>query len=242
MDTVAGSPTYADAPPHTRARVAAALYLITIITGIVAQAFIAERLIVSTNAATTAANIIANPSLYRSGFTLFMVEMVAQIGMVGLFYGLLRPVNPSMALIAAAIGFTGCGIKALARLFYYVPLLLLGNAPERSVFDAPQLHELALTFIRINDQAAAIALIFFGFESLLEGWLMVKSTYFPRWLGVLGMIGGLGWLTFLWPPLGYRAFMGVALFALVASLATIVWMLMFGVREAEWRAVVGTRA
>ena len=242
MHTEAGSLIFADAPPRTRARVAAALYLTTIVTGIIAQGFIAERMIVSTSAATTAANIVADPSLYRAGFTIFMVEMVAQIGMVGLFYGLLKPVSPSMALIAAAIGFTGCGIKALARLFYYAPLLLLGNPPDQSVFDAPQLHELALTFIRINDQAAAIALIFFGFESLLEGWLMVRSTYFPRWLGVLSMIGGAGWLTFLWPPLGSRAFMGVALFALIGSLATIVWMFIFGVREAQWRAVVGARS
>lgn len=241
MDTGAASLAYAHGAPRTRARIAAALYLTTIVLGIIAQGLIAERLIVSTSAATTAANITANPSLYRIGFTLFMVEMVAQIGMVGLFYGLLKPVNRSVALIAAAIGFTGCGIKALARLFYYVPLLLLGDAPHLSAFDPPQLHALALTFIRINDQAAAIALIFFGFESVLEGWLMVRSTYFPRWLGVLGIIGGLGWLTYLWPPLGHRAFAGVALFALAGSLATIVWMFRFGVREAQWRTLTAAR-
>src|SRR5438105_13378183 len=103
MDTAAISLRDADASPRTRARIAAALYLTTIVPGVIAQSIVAERLIVSTNAATTAANIIANPSLYRIGFTLFMVEMVAQIGMVGLFYGLLKPVNRSVALIAAAI-------------------------------------------------------------------------------------------------------------------------------------------
>jgi hypothetical protein len=87
----------------------------------------------------------------------------------------------------------------------------------------------------VNDQAAAIAVIFFGFESALEGWLIIKSTFLPRFLGVLGVIGGLGWLTFLWPPLGFQLFTFVALFALVASIITIVWLFVRGVDEKRWR-------
>jgi hypothetical protein len=91
-------------------------------------------------------------------------------------------------------------------------------------------------FIRINSQAAAIALIFFGFETFIRGWLIFKSEFLPRFLGVFSMIGGIGWLTFLWPPLGSQAFIFVALFAIVGVIATTGWLFIRGVDDAKWRA------
>ena len=90
-------------------------------------------------------------------------------------------------------------------------LILLGERSYLSAIQPAQLNALSLAFVKINNQGAAIGLIFFGFETLLEGWLMFKSEFLPRFLGVFAMIGGLGWLTFLWPPLGSQAFVGVAL-------------------------------
>src|SRR6202008_318281 len=104
-----------------------------------------------------------------------------------------------------------------------------------SAIEPAQLQALALTSLKIDSQGAAIGIIFFGFESLLQGWLVFNSRFLPRLLGVLSMIGGLGWLPFLWPPLGYQAFMGVALFALVSLIATCGWLLIRGVDDAKWR-------
>jgi hypothetical protein len=56
----------------------------------------------------------------------------------------------------------------------------------------------------------------------------------PRWLGVLTMISGLGWLTYLYPPLGSRAFLPVVLFTLSSLALMIVWLLFFGVSEEKW--------
>jgi Domain of unknown function (DUF4386) len=228
--------SFPESSPSARGRVLAALYLFVVIAGITAQSFISDRLVVGDDAGSTAANILANKSLYRLGFTIFMLEMVAQIGVVALFYDLLRPVNPSIARVAAVIGFTGCGIKTLARLFYYAPLILLGGPSYLAAIEPAQLEALSLAFIRINSQAAAIALIFFGFQSLLQGWLVFNSGFLPRFLGVISMVGGLGWLTFLWPPLGYQAFMGVALVALVGVIATVGWLFIRGVDDVKWRA------
>jgi len=221
--------------PSTRGRILAALYLFVIIGGITAQSFISDRLVVGDDAARTAANILANKSLYRLGFTIFMLEMIAQVGVSALYYDLMKPVNRSVARVSAILGLTGCGIKTLARLFYYAPLILLGGASYLSAIQPAQLEALSLAFIKINAQGAAIGIIFFGFESLLRGWLLFKSEFLPRFLGVLSMVSGLGWLTFLWPPLGSRAFVGVALFTIAGLIATIGWLFIRGVDDVKWR-------
>lgn len=229
------STTIAETSPSTRGRILAGLYLTVIASGIIGQAFIADRLIVFHDAEQTAANILANTSLYRLAYTIFMVEMIAQLAVSAMFYDLLKPVNRSLARITAIIGITGAGIKAFARLFYYTPLLLLSGAPYLSTIEPTQLATLSLVFIRINTQGAAIALIFFGVETLFRGWLIYRSGFLPRFLGVLSMVGGVGWLTYLWPPLGSQVFMGVALFAIVGVAATAGWLLVRGVDDAKWR-------
>jgi hypothetical protein len=226
----------AETSPSTRGRILAALYLFVIIAGVTAQSFISDRLIVGGDAARTAANILANKSVYRLGFTIFMLEMVAQLAVTAMFYDLLKPVNRSAARVSAIIGFTAAGIKTFARVFYYAPLFLLGGASYLSAFQPAQLEALSLAFLKINSQGAAVALVFFGFETLIQGWLLFKSEFLPRFLGVLSMISGLGWLTFLWPPLGSQSFIGVALFAIVGVIATTGWLFIRGVDDAKWRA------
>jgi hypothetical protein len=221
--------------PSTRGRILAALYLFVVAAGITAQLFISNRLVVSNDAAKTADNILANTTLYRLGFTIFMIEMVGQLAVTALFYDLLKPVNRSVARIDAIIGFTGSGIKTMARLFYYAPLILLGGAPYLSAIEPAQLEALALTFIRINAHGTVIALIFFGFEATIRGWLLFKSGFLPRFLGVISMIAGIGWLSFLWPPFASQAFAGVALFAMVGVIATTGWLFIRGVDDAKWR-------
>ena len=174
--------------------------------------------------------------MYRLGFTVYLLEMAGQIATVVLFYQLLKPVSRTGAMLAAVFELTGCGIKIFSRLFYFVPLLILGGgASYLSAFNKEQLDSIALLLLRINDNGAAIALAFFGFSTVLQGWLVYKSGFLPRWLGVVAMIGGFGWLTFLSPPLGMRLFMYVAVYSLLGLLAMIVWLLTVGVDDERWR-------
>jgi hypothetical protein len=221
--------------PCTKARLAGAFYLLTILTGIFAQGFISARLIVPGDATATANNILSHDGLFRLGFAVYMIEMMCQIIMTVLIYDLLKPVNRSISLLAAVVGMVGCGIKTFSRLFYFAPLLVLGGAHYLAVFSGEQLNAVALLFLRVNDIGAGIALVFFGFYAILKGYLVIRSTFLPRVLGWLAVLGGIGWLAFLSPPFGERVFSVVALVGIIGSLANIAWLLVVGVNEQRWR-------
>jgi hypothetical protein len=204
-------------------------------TGIFAQGFVSERLIRFNDAAATANNLLAHKGLYHAGFAVYLIEMACQIATAALFYLLLRPVSNSVALVAAFLELTGCIIKTFARVFFILPLFVLSGTSSLAVFSTDQLQSLSLLLLKVNDQGAAMALAFFGFSTMLNGYLVFRSTFLPRWLGILTMVAGVGWLTFLYPPLGYRAFLFIALLGLLGSAATIFWLLVFGVNEERWK-------
>ena len=224
----------AETSPRLKARITGAFYLVTIVTGVFAQGYVSGTLVVDGDAAATATNILAHKSLFQLGFAVFLIEMACQIAMTALFYDLLKPAGRSLSLVAAFLGLAGIIIKTFSRVFFIVPLFVLGGAHSLSVFSVEQLQALALLFLKVNDRGAGVALVFFGFYALLTGYLIIRSTFLPRILGVVSVVGGLGWLTFLYLPLGHLAFPYVAVFALLGAGALIVWLLVFGVNEQRW--------
>ena len=225
-----------------KARVAGALYLFTIVTGIFSAGYVSGTLFVSGDAAATAANILAHRGLFQLGFAVYLIEMACQVAITALFYDLLKPAGKSVSLVAAFLGLTGSIIKTFSRVFFIAPLFILGGAHYLSVFSAEQLNSLALLFLKVNDKGAGMALVFFGFYAILTGYLIIKSTFLPRILGVLSVLGGLGWLTFLYPPLGSRLFPFLAIFAILGAASLIFWLLVFGVNEQRWKEQAGAAA
>ncbi|HEV7487030.1 MAG TPA: DUF4386 domain-containing protein [Thermoanaerobaculia bacterium] len=227
--------TTAETSPRRKARIAGVLYLLTILTGLFAQGFVSGRLIVDGNAAATATNILMHRSLFESGFTVYLIEMACQVALTALFYELLKPVNRSISLLAAYISLVGCTIKTVSRLFFIAPLFVLGGSHYLTAFNREQLQALALLFLKVNDHGAGIALAFFGFSTILKGYLILRSTFLPRILGWFGLLAGLGCLTFLSPTLGYDLFPYIAAIGLLGAAAQIFWLLMFGVNEERWK-------
>jgi hypothetical protein len=225
--------------PRRIGRVLALISLTLIVSGVIAQGLISNRLIVFADAAATARNIVANIGLFRLGFTIFLVEMVAQVATTALWYSLLRPVNRAIALNAAFIDLAGGVMKTFARVFYIVPVWILapptGTSPLHG-FTPEQLESISLVLLNINNRGAAAALAFFGFSGVLRGYLIYRSTFMPPWLGVLAMISGAMWLSFLYPPLGSLMFMFAAMLALASAAIMIGWLLFRGINDEKWKA------
>jgi len=224
--------------PRRLARMTGLFFLLTILAGIFAQGFVSERLIVFSDAAATATNILGHKGLFQFGFTVYLIEMACQIVTAALFYQLLQPVNRTVALLFLVLELTGCIVKTFARVFFISSLFTLGGSQALNAFTPQQLQTISLILLRVNDYGAATALAFFGFSTILNGWLIFRSTFLPSWLGALVMISGLGWLTFLYPPLGYHAFMIAALVGLVSAITVIMWLFIFGVDEEKWQATL----
>jgi hypothetical protein len=235
MSTIVMTERLAKSSPQFKARLAGGFSLLTIVLGVFAQGFIAERLIVSGDAAATAANILSHEGLFRLGFALYLIELACQITMTVLLYDLLKPVSKSVSLLAAIFGLTGCGIKIISRLFFIAPVYVLGGSHYLSVFSTEQLQALALLSLKVDYLAESMAMIFFGFYAIVKGYLVFRSTFLPRILGVLGAVAGLGLLTYLYEPFAASVVLFIVGLGIVGALANIVWLLVFGVNEQRWK-------
>ena len=116
------------------------------------------------------------------------------------------------------------------------PLLFLHGGDSLAAFSQDQLNALALVSLKLNTQANDIFLAFFGVWLVLVGYLIFRSTFLPRLIGVGLMLEGLGWAAFVSPPLGAALFTVTALFGVIGELPLGLWLLIRGVDPDRWRA------
>lgn len=224
----------AKASPRVLARVAGVLLLVLILGGIFAQAVVSDNLIVYRDAAVTAGNLTENQGWIRAAYTVYLIEMACQILLTALTYMLLRPAGQTVALAAACIDLAGGVIKTFSRVFFVLPLTIL-SSPALTAFSNEQVQQLALLTLQTNRLGPGIALAFFGVSGLLNGYLIFKSTFLPRWMGVISMAGSVGWMAFFYPPLGSQLFMFIAALALIGAAIKIFWFIVYGVDEEKWK-------
>jgi Domain of unknown function (DUF4386) len=224
----------AEASPRIKARIAAVLYLLEGAPAVFQQSIIAG-LIVSGDAAATATNVLANEMLFRLWFAAALLAVACHIAYTVLFYDLFKPVNRTIALLAASVSLVACALQAFATLFQFVPLLVLGGGNSLGVLTQGQAQALALLFFNLHAQAFNIYLIFFGFWLIPTGYLILRSTFFPRIIGVLLVLDGLGWATFLWPPLAIPLYPVISAVAALAEIPLVLWLLVVGVNVQRWK-------
>jgi hypothetical protein len=224
----------AEASPRPRARITGVVYLLYFLTAVFGE-FLLRGLVVDGDAAATATNILAHQSLFRLGLATGLIATACYIAVTALFYGLFKPVSRSLSLLGAFFSLVGCAILAFGSLFQLAPLVLLGGSPYLNVFKVEQLRALALMFLELNTQAGNICVVFFGVYCLLIGYLIFRSAFLPRILGGLMALAGLGWLTFLSPPLASHLSPYNLVLGFLAELLLCLWLLVMGVNVQRWK-------
>jgi Domain of unknown function (DUF4386) len=226
--------------PRFRARITGVVYLLFFVTAVLGEFFTRQAGIsgiqpgVSGDAATTANTIMAHELLYRLGFALGLISTACYIAVTALFYQLFRPVSRSLSLIAMCFSLMGLAIATFGSLLQLAPLVVLGGSPYLSVFNVKQLQTLALMFLNLNAQVGYIALVFDGLFLFLIGYLIFRSTFLPRILGALVAFAGLGWLTFLSPPLANYLYTYIQVLGVLAEASLMLWLLVIGVNAQRW--------
>ena len=223
---------------QVQARIAGFLYLLNILAGAFLYGFVRSTMIVPGHAATTSANIEAHALLYRLGFVAGLVPVLCNIPLAFIFYDLFKVVNRSCSTLVAFFILVASAIEGANLLNYYAPLILLeGGNP--SAFKAEQLHAFAYTSLALHAIGFNVAVIFFAFYDLLIGYLIFKSDFLPRILGVLMAVAGLCYMTnsfasVLAPPFAARLVPYILVPAGVGELALSLWLLVMSVDVERW--------
>jgi len=225
--------------PRLKARMAGAFELLEGLTATFGQVIILNRLVVHADAAATAANILGHERLFWLGFASSIIGVAFHIAWALLFYELFKVVNKSLSLLAAFVILVGCAIQALTSLLYIAPLLVLKGGSSVSAFTAAQLQSLALIFLRLNGYAFNLYLVFFGLWCVLTGYLIFRSTFMPRLLGVLLAVSGMGWMMYLSPPIAGHLFPLIAAASALGELPLQLWLLVKGVNDQRWKEQAG---
>ena len=184
-------------------------------------------------------NIRASEPLFRTAIISDAAIFLLEIVVTALLYVLLRPVSRALSLIAAFARLSMAVIQGINQLPSLIVLLLLSGAGYLTVFEPDQLDTLVLLFLNAREYGVYIWQAFFGLHLVVLGYLVFKSGYFPRVLGLLLILGSLGYLVdsfgnILLP--NYEAIFGavVAVTAIIGELPFFLWLLFKGVNVQKW--------
>jgi hypothetical protein len=230
---------------QTYARVAGILFLISFLGGAFGEFYVPSSLIVSGDPAATFNNITSHEWLFRLGFAGYLLEGLCDTALSLLLYVLLKPVHRNLALLSAFLGLISTALFAVAEMFFFSGPILLNNPVFLQTFSRDQVSALSYLFIRIYGFGAALFMVFYGSASLIRGYLIYRSGYLPRFLGVLLGVAGVGFIlknfTLVLAPAYSSDFL--LLPAPLTVLVLTLWFLFKGVDVQKWEArVIASRA
>ncbi len=216
------------------ARVAGLLYLIVITTGLFAEIFVRQEFKVSGDAFATANNIQLSEMLFRLGVVADIVNFICGLPCVLIIYYLFKRINKYLLQLALIFVIIQTAIIAVNLLNQTSPLLILGNNAYLKSFQPNQLATLSQLSLNIQAVGYAIGLVFFGFYCLIVGYVISKSKMVPKFLGVLYIISGLGYLMNSFIMLLSKGFANpvfeyVSIPIFIGELSFCLWLLIKGV-------------
>ena len=220
--------------PLVKARIAGFLYLFGNPFAPFVLLILPSRLVARGDAAGTASNIMASESLFRFGIVVLLYNSILSIFLVLALYQVLKVVDKNMAWLMVIFVLVGVPIGMLNELNNLAILQLLGGENYLSVFTTEQLQALAYFFFQLHRQGLNINMIFWGLWLFPMGYLVFKSGFLPRIIGVLLVISCIGYVV-----QSFAAFLGYNLRIMFITgwgeLVLGLWLLIKGVDVEQWQ-------
>ena len=221
--------------PNKFARMTGILYFLVVLAGISSEV-ISNSIIVPGDITTTVNHILAHELIFRLSFLTSMVRHVILILLVLALYRLLRPVNKDQAVVMVTFALISIPIGMVSLLFKFAAPLLLGSSGYSSLFTPDQWHAQTLFFMNMQVWGDRVSQVLAVWLCPL-GYLVYKSGFLPRIMGVLLIIAGLGYLAdcfifFLLPNLNWQ----LAGLAFLGEIPFPFWLLTKGVNVEFWRS------
>ena len=221
------------------ARWIGALYLVSLIAGGWGESHVPNTLLVANDLAGTAQRMAASMELFRSSFAAYLIEAACDITLNVLLYALLRPVSRNLALLAVCFGLMGTAVFAAGELLYFTAALPSADADVARVISPEAKATLTYLCLTIYGYGFGIFAVFYGIAAGLRGYLIFRSGYLPRALGVILVLGGASFIAenflIVLAPQYHLPYVVAPMLLAMASL--MLWMLVKGISGPGWDAV-----
>lgn len=230
---------------QAKARLAGLAYLGIFVAAPFAEMFVRSSATVSGDAAATAANILAHADLWRLALVSELANAAFDTIVAVSLYELLKPVGPTLSLMAAVFRLILVVIAAFKTLLHIAPLYLLTGAVMPGAFSSEQVQALAYLSLQLHDKAYSLSLFFFGIHLLLVGWLVARANFLPRLLGwMLALAGGCYLVGTIVGALALplQVFPWILLPGFIAELSFALWLSARGINVEKWRAQAAASA
>jgi hypothetical protein len=229
--------------PQTHARAAGITLLDILGCAIFSMMHVPSTLIVPGDAAATAANIQASEPLFRMALASDAILFLAEIVLTVLLYVLLKPVSKTLALVATFARLAMTVMQGVNVVVNFTALLLLGGAGYLTVFEPDQLNALVLLLMEAHTCGELVWGAFFGLHCVVLAWLIYKSGYLPKVLGILMAVAAFGYLADSFGNLlsaGYDARFAwlVSVTGFAGEMPFFLWLLIKGVDVPKWHGRV----
>jgi hypothetical protein len=211
------------------------------VTGAFDIGYVHEAVIATGGGSAMLHNIQAHETLFRWGFSAHLFELLLNIPVEIIFFLLLRRVNAVVAAVAMCCGMVGIAVEAVDLLCAYMPLKLAVEGNTLGALTAEQLHVLSNLSSQLQAAALLLSWVFYGMDEVLSGFLLFRSGFFPRVLGILLGIAGLcyfthGFLSFLAPALDARLYPYILYPCAPGEGLSSLWLATMGLNVAKWKA------
>ncbi|NDJ87351.1 MAG: DUF4386 domain-containing protein [Chloroflexi bacterium] len=249
MSAITSSNPTHQLPLRQIARIAGVLYIIIIVAGMFAGGFVRPELLVKGDVAATAENIIASEGLFRASIVADLAMIIADVAIAVAFYYLLKPVNQGLSLLSAVFRLAQAATLGINLLMLFFVLQLLSGEVYTPVLGEETVQAQAYLFLTAHSIGYKLALMFFAFSILIQGYLLYVSGYFPKILGGLMVVAAAGYFidnmaTFILPNYDdYAAtFEMIVMIALPVELGMALWLLIKGIRTEQLQSGIGMNA